>query len=95
MTATDDALDGAKEKLQAARPKNPSYHVFKMGGEDGKSFTHLTSTGPVKASSRKEAIKAAGVDGKQIEPESFLVIADKEFKVLTRKVRTLVEEVFD
>jgi len=72
--------NGASTKATVTtRPKNPSYHVL--------TFTHLTASGPVKATSRKEAIKAAG--------ESFLVIAEKEFQVLKRKVKTVVQEIFE
>ncbi len=106
MTDATDKLDGAKERLQAEAPEtptrkqDPSYHVFKQTAAEGE-FSHLTAAGAVKASSRKEAIRAAEKampTGEAVEtllPETFLVIAEKELQLLTRKVRTEVVEEFE
>jgi hypothetical protein len=100
-------IDQGRDRLQAAaepkpekRTKAPSYHVFRLG--TGDEFTHLTSDGPVNASNRKEAIAAVskaspdtGIIGSPGEPQTFLVIAEKEFQLLTRRVQTKVEEIFE
>ena len=80
------------------KPRNTEYHVFKVDGE--RNFTHLTAKGAVKASSRKEAIsKASAAPGLPTAEggamERFLVIAAKELQIITRKVETKVEEVFE
>jgi hypothetical protein len=93
------ALDGAKRRLQDAEPKPatrvkaPSYHVFKVAGVEG-HFEHLTAEGAVAAMSRKDAIaKVSAIFNKEkAEAETFLVIPAKEFKLLTRKVKTEVVE---
>ena len=101
MTDATGKLDGARGRLQAdaptaARKQDPSYHVFRQTAAEGE-FSHLTAAGAVKASSRKEAItKATGkAPGASTEPETFLVIAEKELQLLTRKVRTEVVEEFE
>jgi hypothetical protein len=90
-------LDSAKTRLQAAaepRARSRAYHVFRLLG-DG-HFKHLTPKGPVSAASRKDAIsRAATATAEGASADSFLVVAEREFKVLTRKVQRKVEEVFE
>jgi hypothetical protein len=103
MTETDDALEQAKRKLQGegtvaipTRERDPSYHVFRQTQLG--QFTLLTDeTNPVKASSRKDAIQQV-VPSKSADDhgaETFLVIPEQQFKLLTRKVQTEVVETFE
>jgi hypothetical protein len=87
------ALDGAKQRLQAAaekpatRVKAPSYTVFRFTGEE--NTLELLQQG-VHATSRKEAIKALTKGG-----GLFLVIPDKEYQPITRKVETQTVDIFE
>lgn len=78
MTETAEALDKAKENLQK-RAKAPSYTVFVNTGSEN-DFRLLRQG--VKASSRKEAIKAVSADS-----GTFLVIADKEYQPMSARPR--------
>lgn len=101
MSETDLALNTAKAKLQApTREKSPRYHVFKLTSVEESvedKFLHLTAGSPVKAPSRKAAIGqvSAAFNKAEAEAETYLLIAEKEFKLLTRKVQTKLEEVFE
>lgn len=96
------ALDDAKGRLQAAadpepkaRKQDPSYHVFEETAEN--VFRMLTTTTGERASSRKAAVRqvAKTPPDKVHDPHTYLVIAAKEFQLLTRHVKATVEETFE
>jgi hypothetical protein len=108
MTETDDALDKAHERLTGGktgastkatvttRERHPSYHVFEETGDEN-VYRMLTTTTGEHAPSRQEAIKqvAKANAADDHTARTFLVIPAKEFKLLTRLVRTEVVETFE
>jgi hypothetical protein len=93
MTETAAKTESPKAPApRTVREKNPTYHVFKLTG-DGQ-YSHLTVGGVIKATGRKDAIVQATAKLEE-KAGQFLVIAEKEFKLLTRKVETRVEDLFE
>lgn len=85
-------MESTAHSLKAGRPKGPvdaAYHVLRL--DDGGDFEHLTNEGPVKAKSQKGALTEVGAacDGK----ESFLILKEGQFKIVTPRTETETVEV--